>query len=193
MTLTEDLLQQMVEGQEASRAILLGWGLPSGIVGPRQRMRVQIDFDAETMPSKTQQSFKDETDINLIMAKFRKTGELTHLQKREPTYGDFTMAVDYLDASNRVLAAQADFDSLSGEIRARMNNSPAEFLAFMEDPENLEEARALGLVDPAPPDTGDLLPQGAAASGGELPPVPPKPEEKAEKAKPKATPISGGD
>lgn len=141
----------------------------------RDRERVQIYFDAEVLPSKTQQSQKDECDINRIMAKFLKTRELTHLSRREPTYGDFTNAEDLNTSMNRVFAAQADFEALSAKVRARMDNSPLKLLEFLADPENVDEARELGLIDPAPPSTKDLLPKGAAASGGDSPPAPPKP------------------
>lgn len=121
---------------------------------------------------RTQQNFKDECDINRIMAKYIKTGELSHLAKHEPQYGDFSSGVAYQEASNRVLAAQADFDALSANIRKRMDNDPAKLLAFVGDPENLEEARALGLVPEKDPEPGPIvvqLAEGAAASEGESP------------------------
>lgn len=36
----------------------------------------------------TKQSFKDECDINLIIRKYTTTGEITHLKKSEPQYGN---------------------------------------------------------------------------------------------------------
>lgn len=189
MTLSSELLQELVDGQGKAVAnqqtiikTLLGWGKPNGVAGPRQRERVQLRMKPDEI-SRTQQSFAKECDINNIMAKFRKGGELTHLAKHDPQYGDFTTELDYQTACNRVLDAQADFGALSAEIRKRMDNDPAKFLAFMADPENLEEARELGLVDPAPPlAEPDPGPKGAAASGGDPPPIPPKP-----------SPIEGGE
>jgi phage internal scaffolding protein len=112
------------------------------------------------------------------LKKFKRTGELTHLATHNPRYGDFDTDLDYLEASTRVLSAQADFAELSAEIRAKMENDPAKLLAFMADPENIEEMRELGLVLPEtapepsamadPPATG-----GAASEGGETPPPPP--------------------
>lgn len=136
---------------------------------------------------RTQQQFKDECDINRIMAKYRKTGELEHLAKHEPEYGNFSTGLDYAEASNRVLAAESDFMALSGEIRQRMDNDPGKLLAFMADPENIEEARELGLIAPAPRSEPEPGPQGAAAS-----PAPgatsPEPQEPAP-----ATPVAGGE
>ena len=45
-----------------------------------------IKFDKST--AMTKQSFKDECDINKIMAKFQKTGALNHYAKHAPQYGD---------------------------------------------------------------------------------------------------------
>ncbi len=110
-----------------------------------QRTSVGIDFEGTT--SRTKQSMRDECDVNLIMRKWRKTGELAHLKQGTPRYGDFTNADDYLLACNRVLEAQQCFDALSSRIRDKMNNNPAELLAFLENPENREEAIELGLVN----------------------------------------------
>lgn len=118
-------------------------------------------------PSKTKQSFKDECDVNRIMAKWRKTGELNHLTEREPTYGDFTNATDYLAARQAVIDAQADFNSLSASIRDRMGNDPGVLLSFLADPANVEEGIALGLIEkPAapPPDAASMAAAAAIAA-----------------------------
>lgn len=175
MTITEDLLRDLIDTAEGSieeQRIMRGVFMSRH---PRKREAHQLHFDDQVEPSKTQQSFKDECNINNIMAKFRKSGEMAHLNTREPTYGDFSTGLDYQAAQNRVLAAQGDFDSLSAEIRARMHNNPAELLTFVADPENLEEARSLGLIAPAELPPADLPPTGAAASEGETPSPLPSP------------------
>ena len=45
-------------------------------------------------PSRTQQSFRDECDINNILRKFNVTGELP-LGSVQPQYGDFSGITDY--------------------------------------------------------------------------------------------------
>lgn len=142
------------------------------------RPRVQLSMEGST--SRTQQSFKEECDVNRIMAKFRKTGEINHLNEHNPSYGDFATGLDFHTAQLAVADAQADFDSLSARIRAKMDNDPAKLLAFVADPENLEEARELGLIAPAPPAPVDPSPQGAAASEAPASPSP-------------AAPIAGGE
>lgn len=107
-------------------------------------------------PSLAQQSFKDEVDINLLLEKFKVTGQLPP-GVRLPQYGDFTGVSDYASAMKVVLRAQDDFMKLPAEIRSRFGNDPQAFLDFCSDKENLPELRRMGLapeavVDPAKPD-----------------------------------------
>lgn len=131
----------------------------------------------------TQQQFRDDTDVNLILKRHEATGDLIHLAPSEGRYGDFDTNLDYQTALNRVADAQRDFAALPAEVRFRMNNDPGELLAFMGDPENQDEAVKLGLVK-APielvvPAVDPVPAAEPPAAGGVSPPVPsPKPEEK---------------
>ncbi len=124
----------------------------------------------------TKQSFRDECNINNIMKKWKRTGVIEHMAEHPPRYGDFESVDDYQRACNMVISAQASFDALPASIRDRMHNSPARFMAFMNDPANEAEARELGLLmkaDPVPPVMPGDPPTGATASGVE--PTPPSP------------------
>ena len=133
--------------------------------------------------SMTQQQFKDETNINNIMAKYRKDGIVTHLNTYQGQYGNFIGAADYQTALNRVIAAREMFEEIPADIRARFGNDPAAFLSFVQDPQNLEEMREMGL---APPEdrTGSLGPgmTPGAEEKAETPPAPPVPPEAPEVA-----------
>ena len=98
---------------------------------------------------RAQQQFKEECDINEIVRRFGITGEFPQ-DFKAPVSGDFTGVVDFQTAMNAVVAAEREFMSLPGELRARFDNSPQKLMHFMEDGRNLEEARRLGLVKPAP-------------------------------------------
>ena len=109
-------------------------------------------FSAASM---TKQSFKDECDINVILARYEVTGmyydPLTTRGSCAPLFDDFTAVPDYMDAQNFVIEAGEMFDALPSRIRKRFSNSPAELLDFLADPANASEAVALGLVSaPAP-------------------------------------------
>lgn len=110
--------------------------------------RVQVDCGAtEDNPGRTIQSDVDGCDINLMMETFQKTGEIPQTVQL-PAYGDFSNAVDYMDAAALKLEADNLFNALPAKIRSKFQNNPAELLAFMEDENNIEEATKLGLIRP---------------------------------------------
>ena len=98
--------------------------------------------------SRTKQSFSDAADINFIMKKFAKTGQLAGDLQTGMTFGDYDNADDYHTALNKVRAAERSFAEMPAEIRARMKNDPGVFMDFVSDPENLDEGIQLGLFDP---------------------------------------------
>lgn len=106
-----------------------------------------IDPDTgEELVSMTKQAFKDECDINNIMRKYERTGTLDHVASSVPQYGEYMSPYSYQESLNAILFAQEQFSNLPAELRARFGNDPAELLAFMDDPDNLDEAVKLGLV-----------------------------------------------
>ncbi len=114
------------------------------------RKRVQINFPKQ---GRTKQSFKDECDINLIMAKYQKTGAITHVNKYGAQYTD-TTSIDFTEAMQLVTSAQQMFDGLPSSIRTRFDNDPSQFLDFVQDANNVPEMRKLGLIAPeTPPET----------------------------------------
>lgn len=96
-------------------------------------------------PSLAQQSFKDETDINVMLERFKVTGQMP-AGIRLPEYGDFTGLTDFRTAMGALLSAQDEFMKLPAELRARFGNSPQAFLEFCSDKDNLPELRKLGLA-----------------------------------------------
>lgn len=100
-------------------------------------------------PTRTQQNFKDECDINVIMERFGKTGQVP-ANMRIPTYEDFTGVSDFHSAMNAVREASENFMELPAKVRARFDNDPQLFLEFVSNDANRSEAEALGLVPPPP-------------------------------------------
>jgi len=96
-------------------------------------------------PSRTQQSFRDECDINTILKRFNVTGQLP-VGSVQPQYGDFSGITDYQSALNAVMAAQDSFLALPAKLRARFDNDPALFVDFASDEANKDEMKALGLL-----------------------------------------------
>lgn len=82
-------------------------------------------------PTMTQQQFKEECDINVIMERFGATGELpTNI--RQPITADFVEAMTFHEAQNALLAAQESFMELPAQVRARFENDPAQLIEYME-------------------------------------------------------------
>lgn len=104
-------------------------------------------IDCSVEPSLTKQEFKDECDINFIMARYEATGVVEHLAAGTPKYGDFTDVPDYHQAMNTVIQAESLFSALPAKVRERFANDPSQMLDFLRDPANRDEAIELGLVD----------------------------------------------
>ena len=114
----------------------------------REHARHTTDCAGDSL---AQQQFKEECDVNHIMKKYEKTGILEHRNNYEGRYGDFLSAPDYHSAMNAICAADEMFMSVPASIRQRFGNDPAAFLEFVQDPENLDEVRELGLAKAVPP------------------------------------------
>lgn len=100
--------------------------------------------------TKTQQQFKEESDINTIVERFGLTGEVPS-DFRVPLSGDFTEhANDFHSALNLILESEREFMRLPAEVRNRFDNDPQKLLDFVEDAANIDEARALGIANAIP-------------------------------------------
>lgn len=108
--------------------------------------------DGTTNVDMAVQSFKDDSNINVLLRRFGVTGQLP-IASSSPFYGDFSEVGTYQDALNMVLEADQAFQTLPSKIRNRFRNDPAELIAFLEDDTNRAEAEQLGLVKPPPPAT----------------------------------------
>lgn len=100
--------------------------------------------------SLTKQSFKKESDVNFIIAQYVKNGVVPNGNPRSASFLDATSVADYQTALNIVLTAQDAFDSLPANIRKKFGNDPANYVDFIDNPANADEARSLGLLDPLP-------------------------------------------
>ena len=97
--------------------------------------------------SLTIQSQSEDADINVLMARFKVTGQMPS-NVRVPTFGDFTGVKDYQSALTALADAQDSFMQMPANVRARFENNPQLFVEFCSDRGNLAEMRALGLAVP---------------------------------------------
>jgi len=116
--------------------------------------------DCSVEPSRTKQSFKESCDINVIMARQRKTGLITHLSTRHPVYADVSQMTDFRQSLEQVREVEDFFMRLPARVREHFANEPASFLEYMNDSgRTVDELKELGLRlldddrfnDPEPP------------------------------------------
>lgn len=98
-------------------------------------------------PSLTQQHFKDECDINHIVATYQETGIMPQ-GNREPLFGDFAgIPTSFQESQNLFKEAQDKFYSLPSDLRKMLDNSPQKLLEFMSNPANTEACVKFGLFN----------------------------------------------
>lgn len=107
--------------------------------------RTSVVIDTSIYPSRTKQSMKDEVDINRVVARYIKTGMITHVNERTPIYQDVSDVVGYREALDRVREVEVFFSGLPATVRAEFGNDPTQFLDFMADPANAQTADEMGL------------------------------------------------
>lgn len=111
-----------------------------GAYVPHDRVRIKCKG------GRTQQSMGPACDINNIMRSFERDGMTNHVNQHQGHYGDYTEVQNYQTSLNQVIAAQAAFETLPAQIRKRFDNDPAQFLEFVDDENNQEEMRSMGLL-----------------------------------------------
>lgn len=96
--------------------------------------------------SLTDQSGKDDADINTLVRRFGLTGHIPVLD-RVPLQSDFVQLTDYHSALNALIAADETFMSLPADLRSRFDHDAGKFVEFCSNPDNRDELLNLGLID----------------------------------------------
>jgi phage internal scaffolding protein len=109
----------------------------------------------------------EDADINVLMRRYGITGKMPENPEEitAAMYGDFTTTgiTDYRSAVEAVAKAHEGFMLFPAEIRARYDNDPQQFVEWVNNPQNADEARKFGLVKPKPaawepsPDTKAII------------------------------------
>lgn len=104
-------------------------------------------LDCSGDKGRTQQSFKQEVDINHIVKMYGITGKLPE-NVPQVLQGDFEEVVDFQSAMNLIVKARESFDAMPADVRSRFDNDPHKFLEFTSNPANFDEAVKFGLIRP---------------------------------------------
>lgn len=115
---------------------------------PFQKLTTKPVVDCSGDVVLVEQSHKHETDINVIVSKFQRTGVLEH-QRDNP--GQFVEVdpLDYHEAMNIIADANSQFEQMPANIRKDFGNDPAAFLAFTQDPANVDKMKEYGMLNPS--------------------------------------------
>ncbi|WNK13064.1 MAG: internal scaffolding protein [Microvirus sp.] len=147
--------KKIVRSADDQAAVDARWGVNRHQNRPEdpRRRRTQHIPQGKSM---TQQQFVDECDVNKIverhaqngtLAEFLAHGQDTATRAAQMGPQDFTQQMDFQEAMNVVTKANEMFADLPAKTRERFNNNPGEFLRFMEDKDNADEALKLGILE----------------------------------------------
>lgn len=95
--------------------------------------------------------------------------------RTEPQYGDFSNVADFQAALDQVASVNSWFASQPAQFRQTFGENPANVLAFVDDPANLEDAHRLRLISdeeyerlkPKPKPTSSSKPAAGEPAAGE--------------------------
>jgi len=107
---------------------------------------VELDQSGET--SLTQQQFRDECDINVVLQQYN-VQELVSadtVDLRDMAFGNFAAWDSYEDVEASLVLAQEAFATLPASTRARFDNDLATCVAWLDDPQNYAEATDMGII-----------------------------------------------
>lgn len=106
---------------------------------------------------RTVQSDKDSADINVIMKRYARSGQLPQVTA-PPSYLDFQDGVfDFQSAQNMLVRAREAFLALPWDVRKEFDHDPHKYVDFVEarddkgQRKNLTKLRELGIVLPEAP------------------------------------------
>lgn len=118
---------------------------------PRVQVLAPQAVDAKTGEiiddGRTQKHFKDEVDINNILAKYRKGQVMTHVKRAQARFGDFSQYTDLASDMDKVAKAQQTFEMLPATLRNHFKNSIPGFFDFVNNPDNFEKGVELGIFE----------------------------------------------
>jgi len=90
-------------------------------------IKVQTPLDFPDQSPHTRQEFKAEADINTIMSRYMRTGELPQINVVAPQYLDVT-EMDFQSHMNAIREVQELFDQLPSSVRNRFLSDPGSFV-----------------------------------------------------------------
>lgn len=127
------------------------------VPGSVDRIRVLVPVDPSAK-QRVDSSMKTESDINVIVARYKKTGlwpAAVQARASLARYGDVSQVPSYAEMQARVMAARDAFAALPAAVRRQFGNDPGAFVAAVDTPEGIALLKKLGLGAVVDPDEKD--------------------------------------
>lgn len=96
-----------------------------------------------TKPSLTDQSFKDECNIDFIISNFVRTGQVP---ESSMNFIDCTTVQQFEEAQMLVAEAKSNFEQLPAKVRSEFKNVQG-YLEYISNPANLKDSYERGFID----------------------------------------------
>lgn len=111
-------------------------------------------------PTMTQQHYKDECDLNQILARHKGAGELSAIQMRQllaqsaavtptsprlPQFADYSNLPDFSEIKRSFIKASRAFAEVPVNVRMQFGNNPEIFYNVLTDPKQHQRLRDAGL------------------------------------------------
>lgn len=114
-----------------------------------RRLRKQVKL-VKFPPTKTQQQFEKDTNMNIIMSNYKRGIPPKFMSRGQ--YADLYNAPESLaEAFQQVSAMVEEFEKLPAHIREQFKNSPEVFVNFISDPRNEAEFKEIFGIKEQPP------------------------------------------
>lgn len=107
-------------------------------------------------PSLTDESYKQECDIDFIISNFVQRG--IEPPEHQVDYGKQYTSEDFIKSMEMVAEVKSAYECLPAIEKERFNNSVTNYLDFISDPKNLKESYEKGYINPDSVDVSDIYP-----------------------------------
>lgn len=122
--------QLLAEGELSLNGIEPAFGI---VRNRNHRMRVVPEVHLIDDNLLTQQQFRDECDMNSIVARANRGIAPSRVNRGTPQYGDFSNVPDIAASYNIVKNAEAAFMKLPAQLRLELDNNPANVNQITKD------------------------------------------------------------
>lgn len=93
----------------------------------------------------TEQSHKDQCNINLILKDYARTGFLKHAKENQGRYDDVS-SMDFEKAQIIVAETKSLFDGLPAQVRKEFGHDVGSFLDYVQNPDNVKALESRGIL-----------------------------------------------